>query len=93
MRRILRLPQADEFIIASGKKHTVLDFVKEVFSRLGLDWQAFVREDSRVLTKKKASLIGDPGKLMRLTGWKPSVDFPGLIEALIPPSADRHSRR
>ncbi len=79
MRLILNHSKADDFVVATGKKNTVRDFVKLVFSHLGLDWRACVRENRSVLTKRGLSLVGSSKKLMRLTGWKPSVDFEGLV--------------
>jgi len=37
MHRILNVKTADDFIIATGKKHTILDFVKTAFEYLGMD--------------------------------------------------------
>lgn len=88
MRRILSHSKADDFVVATGEKHTVREFVKLVCGRLGLDWRACVREDRRVLTKRGMSLVGSPKKLMRLTGWKPTVDFPGLVERLCAAAAN-----
>lgn len=83
MHKILNHSKADDFVVASGQKHTVRDFAKLAFGRLGLDWRACVKENRGVLTKKKTTLVGSPKKLMRLTGWKPSVDFAGLVDALL----------
>ena len=47
MHRIVNLPEADDFVIATGKKHTVEDFVRIAFDTLGLDWQNFVEERKR----------------------------------------------
>ncbi len=83
MHRILNHSKADDFVISSGEKHTVRDFVKRVCARLGLDWRSCVRENRGVLTKQTMSLVGSSQKLMRLTGWKPSVDFEGLVESML----------
>jgi GDPmannose 4,6-dehydratase len=83
MHRILCHSKADDFIVASGKKHTVRDFVKLVCGRLELDWRSCVRENRDVLTKRKMTLVGSSRKLTRLTGWKPSVDFTGMVDALL----------
>lgn len=83
MRLILALPKPDDFVVASGEKRSVREFVRLAFGKLGLDWRKHVREDRGVLTKRKAALLGSPRKLMRATGWKPSVDFEGLVDALL----------
>ena len=83
MRKILSLKKGDDFIVASGKKHSILDFVKVVFEHLGLDWKQHVREDRKIITRKNVGCIGDPGKLKSAASWKPSVDFRGMIRALL----------
>lgn len=83
MHMILIHSHADDFVLATGKGHSVRDLVERVYSRLGLDWKSFVEEDPRILTKKKKALVGDPARLIRMTGWKPSVNFDGMIDLLL----------
>lgn len=83
MVRILAHSSPDDFVVASGEKHTVLEFVQEVFGRLGLDWKSHVRENPRLLIEKTPTLVGNPRKLMRSTGWKPSLTFPEMVERLL----------
>jgi GDPmannose 4,6-dehydratase len=81
--KVLQAPVPDDFVIASGKKHSVRDFVELTFDFLGLDWKQYVQEDRALIAKSGVSLVGDPRKLMRLTGWKPSVDFTEMIRLLL----------
>ena len=83
MKKILDTTEADDFIIASGKKHSVRDFVQIAFGHLGLDWKEFVREDPSVLSRKGKVLVGNAQKLMQATGWHPTVDFEGMIRLLL----------
>ena len=81
--KILRAPVPDDFVVATGMKHTVRDFVEIVFNYLGLDWRQYVREDRAIIAKSGATLVGNPQKLMRTTGWKPSVDLAEMIKLLL----------
>jgi len=83
MYKILQLKQSGEFVIATGEVHSVMDFVEEVFGQLGLDWRRYVKEDETILVRKRNVLVGDSSKLRRLTHWKPSVSFEGMISRLI----------
>jgi len=83
MRGILNADRPDEFIIATGVKHTVRDFVQTAFDHLGPDWKKYVKEDPNIMTRKRRTLVGNPEKLMNITGWRPSVDFKGMIELLL----------
>ena len=82
-RRILDSSMPDDFIIATGEKHTVRDFVEITFGYLGLDWTKYVEEDKKIISKSDAILVGDPQKLMQITGWKPSVDLREMIKLLL----------
>lgn len=83
MSRILRLPEADEFIIATGVKHTVQEFVEIAFGCLGLDWQKYVSEQEGILKRSIPQMLGNPQKLMLKTGWKPSVSFREMIAIMV----------
>lgn len=83
MHRIINCKTADDFIVATGKKHKVIDFIKTTFKYLNLDWKRYVREDRSIISKKNYCRVGNPKKLMGKTGWKPSVDFKEMIKFLL----------
>ncbi|OGI22334.1 MAG: hypothetical protein A2808_01055 [Candidatus Moranbacteria bacterium RIFCSPHIGHO2_01_FULL_55_24] len=83
MHRILSADNADDFVIASGQKHSVKDLAAEAFSSLGLDWQEYVKEDKQILTRKRKALVGDFGKLKRVTGWEPATGFAEMVRLMI----------
>lgn len=81
--RILSTSAPDDFVIATGEKHSVRDFVEIAFGTLGLDWKKYVEEDKNIIAKSDMTLVGNPRKLMKTTGWKPSVDFAETIKLLL----------
>jgi GDPmannose 4,6-dehydratase len=83
MVRILFEDRPDDYVIATGEPHTVRDFVEIAFSHLGLDWRAHVEEDSTLVTSTGATLVGNSTKLRQRTGWRPTVDFEGLVKLLV----------
>lgn len=83
MQAILRHERPDDFVVASGRTHSVKDFAAAAFSELGLNWKDWVRTDPLLLTKKRVALLGDPGKLRRRTGWRPRTSFEGMVRALV----------
>jgi GDPmannose 4,6-dehydratase len=89
MHKILQARQPDDFIVSSGTLHTVGDFVRVVFDRLGLDFKRYVREDPALLKKSALrQFYGDHSKLTKTTGWKPRVSFEQLITLMV--DARRH---
>ena len=82
--KILNHTSAQEFIVSSGELHTVGEFVEEVFNLLKLDWKKYVKINPHLITKnQKRNLFGDNRKLIRETGWLPSVSFKELIGIIV----------
>lgn len=83
MRAILALDAADDFVVATGEAHSVQEFVEAAFGALGLDWKAHVDEEPALIARRRTGLRGDAAKLRKLTGWKPTLTFPQMVERLI----------
>lgn len=80
---ILSLPVADDFVIATGVKRKVQEFVESTFKFLGLNWTDHVTVNSNLLARRMSSLVGDPSKLREKTGWHPKTEFNEMIRQLI----------
>jgi len=83
MHKLLNIDYPENFIIATGEKHKVSEFIDIAFSYLGLDYKNYVREHKDVLKRKPVCRIGNPAKLMAATGWKPSLSFKEMIYRLL----------
>jgi GDPmannose 4,6-dehydratase len=83
IRRILNLPEADDFIIATGEKHSVEDFVRIAFEMVSLDWHDYVTEKTGIISCPAVALLGDPAKLERMTGSQRSITFPEMVRQLV----------
>jgi GDPmannose 4,6-dehydratase len=81
---MLQQKTADDYVIATGETHSVKDLVEAAFSHVGLDWQKHVGVDQRFIRPAEVDLlIGDPSKAHKVLGWKPTVDFKGLIGMMV----------
>jgi len=81
---MLQQDEPDDYVIAIGKNYSVREFITRVFSRLDLDWEKYVETDPRYFRPTEVDeLLGNPKKAMKKLGWKPKVDFDGLIEMMI----------
>jgi GDPmannose 4,6-dehydratase len=78
---INRLPYSDDFIIASGVGHRVVDWFFILEKHIGIDLIPAIVEDGRKLGRKKPNMIGDNSKLLE-TGWEPSIDFVQMVTKL-----------
>jgi GDPmannose 4,6-dehydratase len=81
--RMLQMAAPDDFIIATGERHSVLDFVRITFDYLGLNWKSHVEENQGIMTRTRRTLVGNPSRLMHATGWRPTVDFREMIRLLL----------
>ncbi|MFI5957956.1 GDP-mannose 4,6-dehydratase [Cryptosporangium sp. NPDC051539] len=84
MWRILQQDEPDDYVLATGHPATVRDFVSAAFSHAGLDWEKYVRHDSRYERPAEVdALIGDPGKAERQLGWKTATDWRRLAQIMV----------
>ena len=84
MWRMLQLDEATDFVVATGKSHSLEYFVQRTFELLGLDWHDHVEVDQRLMRATDiATSYGDPGKAERLLGWRSGVNFDELLRRLI----------
>lgn len=83
MRNVLKLNEPDDFIVATGHQARVRDFAKAVFNCFGLDWERHVVSKPDLLTKPKRRYVGDASKLLKKTGYRPSLCLPELAERLV----------
>jgi GDPmannose 4,6-dehydratase len=91
----LMLQQAlpDDYVIATGRTHTVREFVRVAFESAGLgSFEPYVVVDPRFVRPAEVDLlIGDPSKAKRGLGWEPTVSFEELIEMMVRADVDRLS--
>ena len=81
---MLQQPQADDYVIATGKTHSVRDLVEVAFGHAGLEWQKYVRIDPALLRPAEVDhLIGDASKATRVLGWRPEISFERLIQKMV----------
>jgi GDPmannose 4,6-dehydratase len=81
---MLQQPQADDFVIATGKTHSVQELLQAAFSCAGLDWKKYVEIDPKLVRPAEVDyLCGDASKARKLLGWKPDVDFEQLVKMMV----------
>jgi len=81
---MLQQDQPDDYVIATGERHSVREFCEKAFGLLDLDWEAHVRLDSRYLRPAEVEVLqGDSSKARRMLGWGPTVTFDQLVEMMV----------
>lgn len=80
MWRMLQQPHPDDYVIATGKTHSLEDFVRLAFEAFDLDWQRYVVVDPELQrTSDIQKNQADPSRAKRQLGWQASVDFQQII--------------
>ncbi len=87
-RAMLLAAEADEpgdYVVATGAPHSLSDLVGTAFARVGIeDWERYVSSDTALLRPADtAVLVGDATRLRERLGWAPTVDFRGMVEAMV----------
>ncbi|HXZ54491.1 MAG TPA: GDP-mannose 4,6-dehydratase [Burkholderiales bacterium] len=81
---ILQQPRAEDFVVATGKTHSVREFCESAFTHAGLDYRDYVKEDSVAYRPDEpVQLVGNSAKADRLLGWKPETGFQGLVKMMV----------
>jgi len=91
---VLQQDEAEDFVVATGKSHTVRDFCRVAFEHAGLNWEEHVVSDERYFRPAEVhQLLGDPGKARERLGWTPGIDFLGLAKMMVDADLELLSRQ
>jgi GDPmannose 4,6-dehydratase len=92
---MLQQPTPDDFVIATGKAHSIEQLLEVAFSAADMgDWRKFVRQDQRFFRPAEVDLlIGDATKANTKLGWQPKVGFETLIQMMVKNDLDYESKR
>ncbi|HTY08035.1 MAG TPA: GDP-mannose 4,6-dehydratase [Candidatus Edwardsbacteria bacterium] len=81
---MLQQQSADDYVIASGRTHSVRDFCRIAFEHAGLDYQQYVVVDQQFVRPAEVDLLlGDSAKAQQRLGWKPEVSFEQLVTMMV----------
>jgi GDPmannose 4,6-dehydratase len=81
---MLQQEEPDDFVIATGKTHSVREFVEIAFKHVGLDWEKYVVVDKKLFRPAEVHLLrGNPVKAQKKLGWKPEVTFSELVRMMV----------
>jgi GDPmannose 4,6-dehydratase len=84
MHLMLQIDTPQDFVLATGKTHSIEDLCRIAFEIVGLNWEEFVEVDTNLLRPAEVDLlIGDYSKAEKLLGWKPHVEFADLIDMMV----------
>lgn len=81
---MLQADTPDDYVVATGKTHSVREFVELVFVSLGLDYQDHVQVDPQFFRPtEKVRLCGNPHKIESVLGWKRTACLSEIIAEMV----------
>jgi GDPmannose 4,6-dehydratase len=85
MVRALQHSSADDYVIATGRSHSVEDFVAAAFARVGIhDWRELVSVDPALHRPVDAvELVGDASRARERLGWSAEVEFRDIVGRMV----------
>jgi GDPmannose 4,6-dehydratase len=85
MWRMLQQPEGDDYVVATGETHSIRELLDLAFDHVGIDdWEKHVVQDPRFFRPAEVDVLtGDASKARRVLGWRPSVDFHGLVTMMV----------
>jgi GDPmannose 4,6-dehydratase len=91
---MLQQESPDDYVIATGKTHSVRDFLRIAFDAAGLgSFEPYVVIDPRFVRPAEVDrLIGDPAKAKQKLGWEPEVTFERLVAMMVESDIKRCER-
>ena len=84
MHMIVNHETPEEWIVATGKTHSVGDLCEYVFSTLGMDYRDYVVQNSKYMRLEELKYLkGESQRTRDVLGWKPEYTFESMLEEMI----------
>ena len=82
---MLQQDKPDDYVIATGKKHTIRQFLDAAFNCVDVtDWDKYVLQDERYMRPAEvAVLCGDSTKARDQLEWEPETPFETMVERMV----------
>jgi GDPmannose 4,6-dehydratase len=84
MWRMLQQNAPDDFVVSTGRTHSVQRLCELAFEAAGLNWENYVEVDPRFIRPAEVDLlVGDSSKARAVLGWEPNVSFEEMIALMV----------
>ncbi len=81
---MLQQDEPDDYVVSTGRTHSVERFCELAFGHVGLNWRDYVVQDQRFMRPAEVDLlVGDPAKAREKLGWEPETSFEDLVAMMV----------
>lgn len=84
MSLMLQRQEAEDFVVASGRAHSLQEFVATAFAEANMDWRDHIDFDPNL--QRPADIrcsLGDPSRAAERLGWHARVDFKEIVARMV----------
>jgi GDPmannose 4,6-dehydratase len=91
---MLQQSEPEDFVLATGKTHSIRELLEIAFAAAGLNWEQYVEIDPKLIRPAEVdSLCGNANKAWEKLGWRPKVAFEELIKIMVDSDLDLFRRQ
>tara|TARA_B100000795_G_scaffold225683_1_gene181476 strand:- start:192 stop:1139 length:948 start_codon:yes stop_codon:yes gene_type:complete len=84
MWKMLQQKKPQDFVIGTGKMHSVKDFLNIAFKYVGLDYKKYIKFDKKFLRPKDTTVLqADFKKAQKILKWRPKTNFKELVHKMV----------
>jgi len=81
---ILQQDKPDDYVIGTGKKHSVQDFADKAFAHVGLNYKNFIDFDRNLFRSVKSdNHVANSTKAKKILKWRPKFSFDELVVDMV----------
>ena len=82
---MLQQDKPEDYVISTGKSHSIRDFLDIAFKYVGIDdWSGYVKKDPALMRPAEVDLlIGDSSKAEKNLGWKTKMELKDLVHRML----------
>jgi GDPmannose 4,6-dehydratase len=91
---MLQQPEPGDYVVATGKTHSVEKLARLAFEYVDLDYKDYVETDPALVRPAEVDLlVGDASLAREKLGWEPKVSFEELIKMMVEADLERYSKK
>lgn len=92
MWRMLQQETPEDFVVATGKTHSLQDFVQEVFSALNLNWEEHVQHNPQLMRPTDIQTsFANPAKAQKILNWKAKYTMKDVARMMVAHALDNQA--
>ena len=87
---MLQQPEPEDYVVGTGRQHTVRELCEVAFGHASLDWRQYVKVDPRLVRPAEVDILqADATKARGQLGWAPRVSFEELVRMMVDADLER----